>query len=247
MTKSNVLLPLRVPELGPSLGRLLAVKSGGEAILGLDSVRFKLGTRIIEGGGEARRLAANGERSAAVAAIGRESWKQAWDEAVGSTADLLVGFAEIHFEAEARAVGMGRRLRLRLRYTPSQKRALMARLGSVGANLIPVLDELEEYSERAVEATGLEPEVIPAWQEALRLAANRLETAWMAMERLLQDEVTRVRETADRIARWRKPIWPVLAAGAVTIPVVLWFGLVLGGYVASPNWLSTIWQMVFGG
>jgi hypothetical protein len=236
-----------VPELGPSLGKLLSVsvKAGGEDWL--DPIRYRLGTRIIESGGEARRLAANDERSATVAAIGREIWKQAWDEAVTSASELLISRLETHLEAEAVAVRMGRRARARLRFNPQAKRILTARLGATGADLIPVLDELEAHAERAVTASGLEPEAVRDWQQTLGAAGRRLESAWFALERTVEDEVAKGLSDADRVASWRKPAWPVVAVGVVSVSLVFWFGLVLGGYIASPRWLTRIWQLVFGG
>lgn len=246
MTNSKVLLPLRVPELGPSLGKLLSVSTGSGDEDWLDPVRHKLGTRIIECGGEARRLAASGERSAALAAIGREIWKQAWDEAVGSATELLVDRLEAHLEAEALAVRMGGRRRTALRYTSREKRALTARLGSMGAELIPVLDELEKRAEGALSATGLEPASIRNWQETLAVAGRRLEAAWMALDRTVEDEVAKGLRNADEVAEWRKPVWPVLITGAFALPAVAWFGLVLGGFLAAPDWLIRVWQLVFG-
>jgi hypothetical protein len=245
MTNSKVLLPLRVPELGPSLGKLLSVTRETSAERWLDVVRYKLGTRIIECGGEARRLAASGERSATLAAIGTEIWKQTWDEAASSATELLVERMDAHMEAEALAVGMGSRQRARLRVDPQEKRALTARLGSTGADLIPVLDELEQHAERALTATGLEPEVVRAWQDTLGVAARKLESAWLALEQAVSNEVTQRLRLADQVANWRKPVWPVLIVAAVTVPVAVWFGLVLGGFSAAPGWLTNIWQMVF--
>lgn len=247
MTNSKVLLPLRVPELGPSLGKLLSVTTGAGGAPWLDVARLRLGTRIIECGGEARRLAASGERAATLAAIGREIWKQAWDEAIGSTTDPLVDRLDTHLEAEALAVGMGRRQRARLRFGPQEKRALMARLGSTGADLIPVLDELEERAELALTATGLEPSGVRKWQDTLGVAARRLEAAWPALERAVENEVAQRLKMADRVAKWRKPVWPVLAVGVVAVPAAAWFGLVLGGYIVAPGWLTRIWQLVLGG
>jgi hypothetical protein len=246
MTNSKVLLPLRVPELGPSLGKLLSVSTGTGGEDWLDPVRYRLGTRIIECGGEARRLAASGERTATVAAIGREIWKQAWDEAVGSAAELLVDRLEAHLEAEALAVRMSRRKRVRLRFTSQEKRALTARVGSKGADLIPVLDELEGHAERALAATGLEPDAVRNWQDTLGKAGRRLEAAWLMLERTVADEVAKGLRNADRVAAWRRPVWPVVAVGVVTLPGAIWFGLVLGGYITAPGWLTRIWQMVFG-
>jgi hypothetical protein len=247
MTDSKVLLPLRVPELGPSLGKLLALSTGTKKADWLDPIRHKLVTRLIACGGEARRLSASGERSATVAAIGREVWKQAWDEAVGSAAERLVDRLESHLDAEAIAVRMGRRKRRKLRFTSREKRALTARLGSAGVELIPALDELADCAGKAVSASGLQPEAVRAWQDALRTAGRRLETAWMTLERAVDKEVAKGLAKADTVASWRKPIWPVLAVGAVVLPVGLWFGLVLGGYIAAPSWLGHMWQMVFGG
>jgi hypothetical protein len=245
MTKTKVLLPLRVPELGPSLGRLLAVSTDSAGDNWLDPVRHKLVTRIISCGGEARRLAANGERSATIAAIGREVWKQAWDDAVGSVAELLVDRLESHMEAEALAVRMGRRRRGRLRFTSREKRALTARLGASGADMISVLDELASSGERAVSATGLDRDAVRAWQDALGTAARRLEAAWKTLERTVDDEIAKRLMDADEVAAWRKPLWPVLAVGAFAVPAGAWFGLVLGGYIPSPSWLSHVWSMVF--
>jgi hypothetical protein len=246
MTNSKVLLPLRVPELGPSLGKLLALSAGTGKVDWLDPVRHKLVTRLIACGGEARRLAASGERPATVAAIGREIWKQAWDEAVGSAAELLVDRVETHLDAEAIAVRMGRRRRIRLRFTSREKRALTARLGSAGAELIPVLDELAANADRAVSASGLEPEAVRAWQDSLGLAGRRLEAAWMTLQRAVEEEVSKGIARADAVGAWRKPVWPVLVVGTVLVSAGAWFGLVLGGYIAAPSWLSHLWQMVFG-
>ncbi len=245
MTDTKVLLPLRVPELGPSLGRLLSVSAGSGTERWLDPVRYKLGTRIIECGGEARRLAASGERSATLAAIGTEIWKQTWDEAVGSATELLVERSDAHLEDEAVAVGMGRRHRARLRFSPQERRALMARLGSTGADLITVLDELEEHAERALTATGLEPEIVRDWQDTLGVAARKLESAWLALEQAVSDEVAQRMRIADQVANWRKPVWPVLTVAAFVVPVAAWFGLVLGGFLAAPGWLTNVWQLVF--
>jgi hypothetical protein len=180
-----------------------------------------------------------------VAAIGKEIWKQAWDEAVGSAAEILVDRLESHIEAEALAVRMGRRRRSGLRFTSREKRALTARLGATGADLIPVLDELEVCGGKAVTATGLEPDAIRNWQAALGTAGRRLETAWTALERAVEGEVAKGLKKSDAIAAWRKPVWPVLASALLLLPLGAWFGLVLGGYIPAPSWLSDVWQMVF--
>lgn len=246
MTNPKLLLPLRVPELGPSLGKLVSGAGRNEGALLLDPIRYRLGTRIIECAGEARRLAASDERSAALAAVSRANWEHAWEEAINAVAAQVVQRVTEHLGAEADAVGMGRRKRARLEYQQQEKVTLRARLACAGADLIPVLDTLEAQALLALDATGLEREVIETWQDTLKLAARRLEAAWLALERVVDEELADGRRKADAVAQWRKPLGPVLAVGVVVLAPVLWLGLVLGGYVPAPEWLSQIWTAVFG-
>ena len=88
MTNPKLLLPIRIPELGPSLGKLLSGTGRRAGAVQLDAIRYKLGTRIIESAGEGRRLAANEERSAALEAVGRVNWQHAWDEAINALLEL---------------------------------------------------------------------------------------------------------------------------------------------------------------
>jgi hypothetical protein len=246
MSNPRLLLPLRVPELGPSLGKLVSGSERRAGWIPLDEIRYQLATRIIDGAGEARRLAANEERASALAAIGRVAWQEAWDEAIASTAGTLADRISAHLEAEAVAVGMSRKRRVQLGVGETDRRALAARLGSAGANLIPVLDVLERDAVGAAKATGLEPDALERWQETLKLAARRLEAAWLALERAVETEGDRWHAVADEVAGWRKPLWPVYAVGIVIGAVVLWLGLVFGGYVSPPGWLERAWHVVFG-
>ena len=54
-------MPLRVPELAPSLGRVLVPRRLEEPWVPLDDIREELATRVMELGGEARAAAAGGE------------------------------------------------------------------------------------------------------------------------------------------------------------------------------------------
>ena len=47
MSNANLLLPLRVPELGPSLGKLVSGTERPTHWIPLDTVRYRLATRII--------------------------------------------------------------------------------------------------------------------------------------------------------------------------------------------------------
>ncbi|UCG86543.1 MAG: hypothetical protein JSW71_22035 [Gemmatimonadota bacterium] len=245
MNSTKLLLPLRVPELGPSLGKLASGAQRRTDYLPLDAARYQLATRIIENVGEARRLAANGERSSALEALGRESWQEAWNEAVASVAETLTTRITEHIRAEAKAVRMGSRRQARLGLDEKLQRALSARLGAAGAGLVPVFDSVERHAALALDATALEREAVVAWQEALQLAARRVESAWLDLELVVGQEVTHWLAVGDDVARWRRPLWPVVVVGAVAVAIAAWLGLVFGGYVAPPAWLERVWGWAF--
>lgn len=246
MTGSKLLLPLRVPELGPSLGKLIVGTGRTPGGVALDEIRYRLVTRVIEAAGEARRLSANEERGPAVAALGRDAWLAAWEEAVSTLATALVTRFDAHLEAEAKAVRMPRWLRRRVALDDGERRSIAARLGSSGAILIPALDAVERCGEAALAATALERDAVTAWQESLKTAARRLEAAWLALEDAVEAETVRWAEVADRVARWRKPLWPVWVLGALGALLAVWLGLTFGGYLPAPEWLVRLWDRGFG-
>ena len=182
MNSVKLLIPLRIPELGPSLGKLITGTGQDVSGFSLETHRHRLVTKIIEMGGEARRLAANDERVAALASLGRDAWLGAWEETVGPIADSLVEQLSAHLEAEADAVRMPARLRRRMNIDEAERRAIGARLGSAGAELIPGLDEIERHGTSLIEATATQREALDAWQRAQLTAARRLEEAWMLLE-----------------------------------------------------------------
>ncbi len=246
MSNTKLLLPLRVPELGPSLGKLVSGASREVGNVRLDEFRYRLVTRIIEHAGEARRLSANEERGPAVAALGRDIWLAAWDELVSAVAQSLVAGINARLEAEARAVRMPRRLRRRVVLDEAERRSLAARLGSSGAVLIPALDAVEQRGAAALAATPAERDAVTAWQEALKTAARRLEAAWLALEDAVEAETTRWSDVAEQVARWRKPLWPVIVTGLLGLLAAAWFGLVFGGYLPAPAWLVRLWEQGIG-
>lgn len=239
MTSPQLLLPLRLPELGPHLGRLVTGTGRAPGGLRLDGVRDRLVTRLIESAGEARRLAARDERDAALATVGRATWLAAWEDAVGQTADLLVDRVSRRLQAEARAVRMPRRRRPVV--DDRDHRAIVARLGSSGGGLVAALDALEERAAAAARATALERADVQGWQDALTACARRLEAAWLALEDAVDREWQGWGAVADGIARWRRSLWPVYVVGVALVAVAVGLGLVLGGYVPAPTWLRRIW------
>jgi hypothetical protein len=246
MNGAATLLPLRIPELGPYLGKVVSGTGRTPGGIRLDAVRLRLATRVFASAGEARRFAARDDRSATIGAIGRRAWLEAWEDAVTGAATLLADRVTVQLEAECRAARLPRRHRRRVLPGPADRRALAARIGSAGAVLVSATDELERCSGPALEATGLTPGHVSAWQDALRAAGRRLEAAWLGLEDAVEREAIRWQLVADEVSRWRRPLWPVLTVGGIAIALAVWLGLVLGGFLAAPPWLSALWTGVTG-
>ena len=241
---TSLLIPIRTPELGPSLGKVVVGTGRRPAGLDLTSIRLGLATRLFDLAGEARRLAAGDGRQAAVDAIGRPLWLEAWEEAVKSVTDLLVDRANAHIGAAADAVGMPARRRKKLFVSPRERRTLHARLGSTAAGMVKSLGDVDVWSSKAV--IGKSGDGMRAWQEAIRTAARRLEAAWLALEEAVVVEGARWDEVVRDVSAWKKAMWPVLVTGVAAAAGAVWLGLVFGGYLDSPQWFTTAWSTVTG-
>jgi hypothetical protein len=209
--------------------------------LALDEIRVELATRLMEQAGEARALAARQERWAVFEAVGREVWLSAWDQAVERVAAVVLERLRTAIEAEATSVKMPRRSVEKLLPHRAERYALRARLASAGAPLVAVLDRLAVLARDAATATPAERASLEQWQETLKAAARKLEAAWLALEKQVEEEVQGSQETMRLVARWRRPLWPVVLAALAGLGAVLWLGLVLGGYLPFPNWLRELW------
>jgi len=240
MTSPKLLIPVRVPELGPSLGKILT-GSGRAVAPVVERQRLALLARLIEASGEARRLAAEGQRDGAIAALGLPVWLDAWEQAAGTIARAMIERANTTLDAHARAVRMPRRLRRKVLLDSAEARGLTGRLGACGADLVPALDALQARGDALRRATAAERNALDDWHHALLTAARRMEAAWLALEEQLEAEEVRWRQVAATVAAWRRPLWPVFAIGLPALAAALWLGLVLGGYVPSPAWLSRLW------
>lgn len=233
-------MPLRVPELAPSLGRLLVPHRLAEPWVPLDDIREELATRIIELGGKARSAAAQDQRAQVLEALGRRAWLGAWEGAVRRAAERVAEALDHAITAAAQRVRMPRARWRRRLLSGGERRAIGARLGSGAERFVAALDALDAAAGRAGQASVLDKEAHVEWQDALRAAARRLEAAWLALEDELAAEARRWAPEIEAVAQWRPSLWPLLAVWTPVAAAAIWLGLLLGGYVPAPPWLSAL-------
>ncbi|HLQ59582.1 MAG TPA: hypothetical protein VK113_08715 [Gemmatimonadales bacterium] len=238
----KLLMPLRVPELAPCLGRIIVPRRLLDPWVPLDDIREELATRVLELGGEGRAAAAREaegqERTRTLEVTGRRAWTAAWDHAVRRAAARVADALDAEITRTARQVRLPRR---RLRHhllTNAEKRAIVARLGTGGGPFVAALDELEAAAARATDASVLDKDAHATWQEALRKVARRLEAAWLALEAEVEAERERWTPEINALAGWRPSLWPIFVIWIPLAALLMWLGLILGGYLPAPAWLA---------
>ena len=84
-----------VPELGPSLGRLVDPPAAprGALRVSLDDIRLALVTGVFDLAAAGRSFAATGDHESAVASLGRVAWLGLWEHAVETAAERIAGEA----------------------------------------------------------------------------------------------------------------------------------------------------------
>jgi len=243
---------LRIPELGPSLGRLVAPPppppGSAPPWIPLEDLRVALVSQIFDLAGDARRWVREGDRELALATLNREAWETAWNRTVQAVAERAVARINENLMAAAGEVRLPARRRRGLPLEPTEARALSARLTHGAGGFHQALQELDRAahdarSERAPAAAVL------AWQEALATAARRLEAAWLALEETLADEWRTWGAEVEDLRGWRRPLWPLALSGALLFGLAGYAGLVLGGYLPVPaalrppvEWLWSQWS-----
>jgi hypothetical protein len=235
-----------VPELGPSLGRMVDPPPAAPGALGvvLDDIRLDLVTGVFDLAGAGRLFAEAGDREGAYGSLGRLGWLRLWEKAVATAATRIAVEASAGLRLAAEESRYPARRLQRLALTDEDTRAITARLGSGGAPFVAALDALEQ-STRGLSATrGPGSEEARAWQAALGAATRRLESAWLALEDTARVEQERWAADIARVRAWRRPTWPIWLLTAVIVTAAGYLGLVLGGYLPVPpalQGLATFW------
>ncbi|MBA3498494.1 MAG: hypothetical protein H0T86_15450 [Gemmatimonadales bacterium] len=222
-----------MPELGPSLGRMVDPPAApvGALEVSLDDIRLGLVTAVFELAGAARSRAAAGDLENAVASLGRPGWLVAWEQAVGGAASRIASAANAALRRAAEESRYPvRRLRT-LAVTGADTSGIAARLGSGGGSFMDALDLLEQATPIPGRARDRGAD---AWRAALTAAARRLESAWLALEAAAAAEQERWAEEVGLVGAWRRPTWPLWAVTGVVGGAASYLGLILGGYLPVP-------------
>lgn len=229
-----------VPELGPSLGRLVdpPPAAAGALDVPLADLRIELVSRLFDLAGAARSFAAAGDAAGAVSSLGRVAWLGVWEKTVGAAAARIVAAANRALETAAEESRFPARRLAELSLGDEDARAVAARLGSGGAPLVAALDALERAGQGTARSRESLTETAGAWQAALGAAARRLESAWIALEEAALREQERWAEEVARVRAWRRPSWPVWLATILVLAIAAWLGLILGGYLPVPPGLE---------
>jgi hypothetical protein len=224
-----------VPELGPSLGRLveppLLRSERGSLDLVLDDIRLDLVTGIFELAGAARSFAASGDRQGAIASLSRVAWLGLWERAVAASAERLAEIVNARLKEAATESRLPARQLETFRLKTEDVRAIASRLGSGGAGFVGALDSLEQTLHGAAASGSRGAAGQEDWQRALATAARRLESAWMSLAAGARVEQDRWMAEIERVRTWRRPTLLLWLLSAVVLAVATYLGLVLGGYL----------------
>jgi hypothetical protein len=241
MSAADSFVPLDVPELGPSLGRLVTPRLGAPrpGWIVLDDIRHTLVTALFELAGEARQWSDAADRDLALAALSRAAWLAAWEDALAATSSRAIDEITSRLEAAAQESRMPEAVLGRFLLSPAERSALAARLGRGALPLMDALDALEA-SVAAVRAPAISAGDRETWQRAVLTAARRTEAAWLALEEGLVEEWSEWNREVELVRGWRRSMWPAWLAAAILLVLATGLGLVLGGYVDAPGFLRPL-------
>jgi hypothetical protein len=228
-----------VPELGPSLGRLIDPPVGppeqGALDVSFDDIRLDLVTEIFDVAGAARSFAAAGDRQGAIASLGRVAWLDRWERAVAAAAQRISDAVNARLHSAAQESRLPPKKLAPFLLTPEDTRAIASRLGSGGANFVSALDSLEQTVPAAA-ASGARGQIgHEDWQRALVTTARRLESSWLALTAAARVEQERWRGEIDRVRGWRRPRLPLWLISIGVLALATYLGLVLGGMLPVPS------------
>jgi hypothetical protein len=216
---------LLVPEIGPALGRLTAVPGARVGAhpaprVELGDLRLAMVGRLFELAGKAR---ASGDPAAAAALLAPDRLRQEWERGAGQVATRTLERIQSSLATAAERSGLPARRLRQLTVTAEESALLTARLRGAGVPYVDGLTSLDLAEDGSAE-----------WADALLEAMRRLELCWLELEqRALAEELAWGSEGA-RIAGWRPSPWPRRVAAGAIVLILVYIGLVLGGFLPVP-------------
>jgi hypothetical protein len=235
-----------IPELGPLLGRLAAPAGTTSGLVPLDDVRLSLVTELFQLAGAARAFAADGDLDSALQSLNRHGWQAAWERAVTVAAARVAMRIEQRFSAASVESRLPRRKLRKVMLTDDERRGIAVRLGSGGGALVEALDRMELLMRRAVRDAAGTSDAGALWRNALTGVARRLESAWFALEDAARAEEAAWQEDVGQVREWKRPRLPLWVMTLAIAAVLFWAGLVLGGFLASPDWFRPVAERIWG-
>ena len=235
-----------IPELGPSLGRLVDPPPAlpGALRVPLDDIRIDLVTGVFELAGAGRSFAAAGDRESAMASLGRVAWLGLWEKAVATAAGRIAGGGQFRLSNRRRRNRAIRRGGSRDTCSPMTIPARSPRGSGAGGR--PSWPRSMRWSRRPMPARRRGPPIRRAENGGPRSAATarRLEAAWMALEDVSRAEQQRWAAEVAAVQAWHRPTWPVWLVTVVVVGCAVYLGLVLGGYLPVPPPLQGLATLV---
>lgn len=247
MTVPTTRTTLEIPELGPSLGRLVVPSAGAPAAahwIGLDDIRVALVSQLFELAGDARRWAREGDRELALATLNAAAWDTAWGSAVESVAERAAAAIGDRLLAAARESRLPARYARHLPLDAAEVRALVARLDRGSLPLREALLTLDQLAP-AARSERAPLTAVHDWQSALLASARRLEAAWLALDDVLREEWRTWGAEVEEVRAWHRPLWPLVVIASVVLAVACYGGLMVGGYLPVPGPLTGIVERIW--
>jgi len=210
-----------LPELGPSLGRLV-LPPVSPAAEPLAPIRLALVTGLFDAAGQTRTALAAGSVAEARAGLAPAVWSALWGRGAEDATTAVVNALESRLNAAAAESRVPPRMRERLRITDAERRAIHARLGAGGSAMLRESDLLPEADDAE-------------WVERVGAVARRVESAWLALDGAAAHELSEWEPEIAAARSWRRPSWPLWVVTLAVLVLATWAGLLLGGYLPVPG------------
>jgi hypothetical protein len=234
----KLLMPLRVPELAPSLGRIIVPRRLLDPWVPLEDIREELATRVLELGGEGRAAAAREAEGTVDRARVLEVRAARLGRCVGSCRAAR-GYARWGAGREITRAARKSACRAAASEPLAQQRGETRDRGAARhgrRTFVAALDELEAPRPRSpMPRCWRKTRTRPGRTRCT--VARRLEAAGSPSRR--KSRRTSSLESRDRrdrslasFAVARIVFWLPFAA------VLVWLGLIVGGYILAPAWLA---------